>query len=183
MLLRFRRHNIALVTDLSCMYCTVLLPKDQRDLHRFVWRDNGRGEVKDFRMTRLMFGVSASSFTANMAEKHNAILHAQSHPWAASAIHNSFYVDDGFTGARSILKPSSFKKSFGKCWKGRISVTKMEIQREPATLRHIPTDLIDQCHHVIYRSTTSIQKCSESIGTRSWTRYVSPQAPFRLDLL
>ena len=114
-LLRFRRHKIALATDISRMYRAVLLPKDQRDLHRFVWRENGRGEVRDFRMTRLTFGVSASSFAANMAVKHNAILHAQSHPRAASAVHNSFYVDDGLTGAKSIPEAIELQKSFRKC--------------------------------------------------------------------
>ena len=93
-LLRFR-HKIALVTDISRMYHAVLLPF---------------GEVKDFRMMRLKFGVSASSFAANMALKHNAILDEQSHPQAASAIHNSFYVDDGFTGARSIPEAIKLQK-------------------------------------------------------------------------
>ena len=37
-LLRFRRHWIALTTDISHMYRTVLLPVEQRDLHRFMWR-------------------------------------------------------------------------------------------------------------------------------------------------
>ena len=41
-LLRFRRHKIAIATDISRMYRAVLLPETQRDLHRFVWRRNER---------------------------------------------------------------------------------------------------------------------------------------------
>ena len=35
-----------------------LIPSD-RDLHRFVWRKNQNEPISDFRMTRVMFGVSA----------------------------------------------------------------------------------------------------------------------------
>ena len=50
-------------------------------------------------MTRLTFGVSASSFAANMALKQNAISHRQSHPQAYQAVLESLYVNDGLTGA------------------------------------------------------------------------------------
>ena len=52
-------------------------------------------------MTRLTFGVSASSFAANMAMRKNASDHASTYPLAAQAIVDSFYVDDGLTGADS----------------------------------------------------------------------------------
>ena len=61
-LIRFQQHRIALTTDVSRMYRAVLLPAEERDLHRFVWR-------KDYRMTRVTFGVASSSFAANMAVK------------------------------------------------------------------------------------------------------------------
>ena len=37
-LLRFRLHRMAITTDMCQVYCAVLLPKNKRDLHRFVWR-------------------------------------------------------------------------------------------------------------------------------------------------
>ena len=53
-------------------------------------------------MTRVTFGVSASSFAANMAVKHNALDFAMEHPQAANVLKKSFYVDDGLTGADSV---------------------------------------------------------------------------------
>ena len=82
-LLRFRKYKIALTTDVSRMYRAVLLPEHQRDLHRFVWREDPTQPLKDFRMTRLTFGVSASSFAANMAMRQNALDNAKSHSLAA----------------------------------------------------------------------------------------------------
>ena len=84
------------------MYRAVLLPKEQRDLQRFLWREEPHQSVKDYRMTRLTFGVSASCFVANMALKQNAINHSQSHPQAYEAVLKSFYVDDGLMGADSV---------------------------------------------------------------------------------
>ena len=53
-------------------------------------------------MTRVALGVASSSFAANAAVKQNAIDHAVKFPLAAAAVHDSFYVDDGLTGADSL---------------------------------------------------------------------------------
>ena len=60
-LMRFRSHRIALIADVSRMYRAVLLMKSDKDLHRFLWRDSPAEPLKDYRMTRITFGVSASS--------------------------------------------------------------------------------------------------------------------------
>ena len=103
-LLRFRFHRVALTTDVSRMYRAVELTSSDHDLHRFVWRHNPDEPLQDYRMTRVTFGVSASSFTANMSVKQNAIDFALEYPQAMNAVEKSFYVDDGLTGADSIEK-------------------------------------------------------------------------------
>ena len=50
-------------------------------------------------MTRVTFGVSASSFAVNMSVKQNAADLAHKYPLAARAVDESFYIDDGLTGA------------------------------------------------------------------------------------
>ena len=52
-------------------------------------RSNGDDPLKDYRMTRVTFGVSASSFAANMAVKRNALDHALK---AAGVVESAFYV-------------------------------------------------------------------------------------------
>ena len=66
-LLRFRLHRVAITADVSKMYRAIELAPDDKDLHRFVWRSNSTEPLADFRMTRVTFGVSASSFAANMS--------------------------------------------------------------------------------------------------------------------
>lgn len=48
--------------------CTKQLEED-KDLHRFVWRPSPQDTIRDYRMMRVTFGVAASSFAANMANK------------------------------------------------------------------------------------------------------------------
>ena len=100
-LMRFRSHCVALVADISRMYRAVCLAESDKDLHRFVWRDNPDDVLKDFRMRRVTFGVSASSFIANMCVKQNAIDFGSLYPNAAKQVDTSFYVDDYVGGAES----------------------------------------------------------------------------------
>ena len=58
--------------------------------------------LKDYRMTRITFGVSASCFAANMAVKKNAEDLPDEFPLAAKAVRESFYVDDRLMGADDV---------------------------------------------------------------------------------
>ena len=93
---------VALTADVSCMYCAVMLTESDRDFHPFVWRQNPNEPLQDYCMTQVTFGVSASSFTANISVKQNALDFTLQYPLAAKIVEDSFYVDDTLTGADSI---------------------------------------------------------------------------------
>ena len=101
-LLRFRSHRIALTADVSKMYRAIKLAEEDKDLHRFIWRSSPQDTVRDYRMTRVTFGVAASSFAANMAVKQNARDLILDYPMAAQTVETSFYVDDCLTGSDDI---------------------------------------------------------------------------------
>ena len=61
-------------------------------------------------MTRLTFGVSASSFAANMAVRTNAIQNEHSHPRATFAVRKSFYVDNQLIGASPVSEAIELQK-------------------------------------------------------------------------
>ena len=100
-LLHFQMHGIALVTDVSKMYRAIELTPADRNLHRFVWRADPGDSLRDYRMTRVTFGVSSSSFIANMCVKRNAADFAHKYPLASKIVDDSFYVDDCLSGADS----------------------------------------------------------------------------------
>ena len=115
-------------------------PSD-RDLHRFVWRKDPGEQLRDYRMTRVTFGVSASSFAANMSVKQNALDLALEYPQAAVAVEKLFYVDDGLTGANSIEEAIELQKQLQDLFsKGGFLLRKWN-SNQPAVLQHISSEL------------------------------------------
>ena len=66
-----------------------------------MWRLNFNDTLQDFRMTRVTFGVSSSSFAANMAVKETSANFAHKYPLAAKVVNKAFYVEDCLTGANT----------------------------------------------------------------------------------
>jgi len=60
-------------------------------------------------MTRVTFGVSASSFAATMSVKQNAMDFAAKYPLAAATVDKSLYVDDCLTGADIIEEAANLQ--------------------------------------------------------------------------
>ena len=140
-LLRFRTHRIALTTDVSKMYRAVELVPSDRDLHRFVWRNDPKEPLQDYRMTRVTFGVSASSFAANMAVKQNAKDYAMEYPLAAKSVQTSFYVDDGLTGANTVQEAIKLQQQLQDLFsKGGFLLRKWN-SSNPLAIHHLPPDL------------------------------------------
>ncbi|XP_064397630.1 uncharacterized protein LOC135344354 [Halichondria panicea] len=143
-ILRFRLHRVGLTADISKMYRAIELTKNDRDLHRFVWRSSQGDMLKDYRMTRITFGVSASSFAANMSVKQNAIDYAHDYPIATKAVEESFYVDDALTGADSIEEAICLQKQLQDLLScGKFLLRKWNCS-DPAVLDTIPFELRDK---------------------------------------
>ena len=126
-LMRFRSYRVALIADVSWMYRAVLLSESDKDLHRFVWRKDPKSPLKDFRMMRITFGVSSSSFIANMCIKQNALDFATEYPNAANVVEQSFYVHDCLTG--SDLKESTTEGVARALSKGWILASQVELKQ------------------------------------------------------
>ena len=90
------------MTDVSRMYRVILLSESDKDLHHFIWQEHEHKPLRDFWMTRITFHVSASSSVANMCVKQDALDHAAHYPLVFKAVNESFYVDDGLTGADTV---------------------------------------------------------------------------------
>ena len=142
-LMRFRLHRVVLTTDVSRMYCAVALCPSDRDLHQFIWRRDPSDILKDYRMTRITFGVSASSFIANMCVKQNAEDHIHKYPEAALTVCRSFYVDDGLVGADSLDEARELRQQLQDLFSaGRFLLRKWK-SSGPAVLAGLPSYLLD----------------------------------------
>ena len=145
-------NRVALTTDVSHMYRAVLLTESDRDLHRFVCRRSTSEPLKDFRMTRVTFGVSSLSFAANMCVKQNALDHASEFPLASEAVHNSF-VDDGLTGSDTVEEALRLQKELQSLFSCAGFHLRKWNTSELAILKHIPVEL---------RDLSAIQEISEA---------------------
>ena len=92
-------------------------------------------------MTRVIFGVSVSSFAANMSVKQNAIDFAVEYPLAAKVVKKSFYVVDGLTGADSVPKAIELQKQVQTLFsRGGFLLRKWNAS-DPTVIQHLPPDL------------------------------------------
>ena len=101
-LLRFRSYTVGVSADISKMYREVELAEEDRDLHRFLWREKIGDPVLDYRMTRVTFGINSSPWLAIRTLNQIAADHGSEDPEVQHHIRESFYVDDFLGGADSI---------------------------------------------------------------------------------
>ncbi|XP_064470239.1 uncharacterized protein LOC135384992 [Ornithodoros turicata] len=107
-LLRFRRHKIALTADIEKAFLQVEIRKNDRDALRFLWcsetpRLNEQcPEVECWRMKRVPFGTTASTFLlgATLQQHFKSLLTSDRE--LASLLLEAFYVDDLLTGAPTV---------------------------------------------------------------------------------
>ena len=157
-LLHFRLYPVALTADVSKMYRAIELTEDDKDLHRFVWRSHQGDVLKDYRMTRVTFGVSASSFAANMALKQNAINHSHEFPMAAEVVHKSFYVDDCLTGASDAKSALLLQQQLTTLFSHGGFVLRKWNSSDPSVSEKIPEDLRDTREVQIFSETNEYSK-------------------------
>ena len=111
-LIKFRQHLICMSSDISKMFREIGLHEDDRDLHRFVRRIPQTGLLKDWRMTRVTFGVVCSPFLATQVLRQVASDYRQQFSDAASIIETTFYVDDCLTGADTVEEAVHIREEF-----------------------------------------------------------------------
>ena len=68
-LLRFRQHQYAIMSDIEAMYYQVRVPEDDRDALRFLWFDDD-GSLIHYRMTCHVFGGVWCACAATYSLRH-----------------------------------------------------------------------------------------------------------------
>lgn len=92
-LLRFRQHVFALMSDIEAMYNQVAVPVRDRNFLRFLWFDEN-GDVIHCRMTRHLFGGVWCSSAATYALRRTVFDSCDIDPIVVDTVLRSFYVDD-----------------------------------------------------------------------------------------
>lgn len=101
-LIRFRKHSVVLVGDLSKMYRQILISEDERDLQRILWRNSPSEEVRHFQLNTVTYGTASASFLATRCLLQIANDVAENSRAESDIIRSDFYVDDLLTGDANV---------------------------------------------------------------------------------
>lgn len=123
-LTRFRTHPIGMTSDISKMFREIGLNTCEQNYHRFLQR-GPEGDIQDWRMSRLTFGVTSSPFLATQVLHQLADDYTLEHPKAAETIRSSFYVDDCLTGAEDLRQAVQLREELNQlCSKALMTLRK-----------------------------------------------------------
>lgn len=139
-LLRWRRHQFAMASDIEKMYRQVLVHPLDRDLQRIVWRYDKDDDLIEYTLNTVTYGLSCAPFLAIRALKQLAIDEGERFPKGAKALQTDVYVDDILTGASSLDEALDLQSQLiGLCKAGGFPLRKWAANSR--TLLHaIPTD-------------------------------------------
>nr|CAI5831915.1 unnamed protein product [Callosobruchus analis] len=101
-LIRFRKHNYALIADCEKMYRQINITPKHRDLQRIVWRTDSTQSLKHFRLNTVTYGTAPAAYLAVRCLQQAALESSDGYPEAANAIISDCYVDDLITGSNDI---------------------------------------------------------------------------------
>ncbi|XP_064644640.1 uncharacterized protein LOC135498317 [Lineus longissimus] len=96
-LMRFRCGPIAISADVESMFHMVLVPKDDRDALRFLWKDDLESDDPPdvYQMVVHIFGAKSSPCCANYCLRRCALDHIDKFsPLVIDTVLHNFYVDD-----------------------------------------------------------------------------------------
>ena len=94
-LLRFRRHPVALMCDIAEMYLRIEVAPKDRPYQRFLWRTLNQERAPDeYEFNRVVFGVNSSPFQPQFVAQTHAEKHKDEFPMAAETVLKSTYMDD-----------------------------------------------------------------------------------------
>ena len=104
-LLCFRCHQIALISDIEKAFLQVSIAPEHCDLSHFLWVsdvDETHPKIVIKRMTRAMFGATSSPFLLGGDLQHHISKYEEEDPEIVKKLPKSFYVDDLNSGEENV---------------------------------------------------------------------------------
>ncbi|XP_055588800.1 uncharacterized protein LOC129741119 [Uranotaenia lowii] len=100
--LRFRLHRVAVVTDVEKMYRMVKVQAEDQRLQRILWRESPEIPVRTYELVTVTYGTACAPYLATKCLQQLADSGKESYPEAARSLQYDTYVDDSLTGANSV---------------------------------------------------------------------------------
>lgn len=93
-IMNFRAGKVAICADIKKMYRQIEVNQSQWNLQRIFWRDSPLKPLREYWLTVVTYGMTASGYNAVRALLQCAADHHQAHPRGAEIVNDCFYMDD-----------------------------------------------------------------------------------------
>ncbi|XP_063831745.1 uncharacterized protein LOC135080954 [Ostrinia nubilalis] len=100
--MRWRRHPIAVIADIVKMYRQIKVTDEDIDYQRILWADDSGTDTHHYRMLRVTFGTASAPYLAVKTLIQLAKDENQTYPLASEKVLKDFYMDDLMTGCQTI---------------------------------------------------------------------------------
>ncbi|XP_058817192.1 uncharacterized protein LOC131680498 [Topomyia yanbarensis] len=142
-MLRFRKHAIAVVADVEKMYRQIRIHPEDASCQRILWRFEPSEPIQIFELLTITYGLSPSSFMATRVLKQLALDGASEHEAASLAVAEDFYMDDFLSGADSVENARRLKHEVQNLMaKGGFQLRKWS-SNAPEALEDLPAKATD----------------------------------------
>ena len=102
-LLRFRRHKVAIVADIEKMFLCQKMNAIDQDAQRFLWRNLNSDEPPSvYKLTTVTFGLTCSPFSSIQTVMKHMDTQKEKYPKATKEIQENLFVDDILSGDDSV---------------------------------------------------------------------------------
>uniref|UniRef100_A0A8D8TAY9 Integrase catalytic domain-containing protein n=1 Tax=Cacopsylla melanoneura TaxID=428564 RepID=A0A8D8TAY9_9HEMI len=102
LLISFRLNAVALTCDVQAMYRSICVNESDRKYQHILWYDGDNPEIKEFEITRVLFGLPSSPYQAQRVLKQLVEDEGEKYPSAAPVVLDDIYVDDVVTGGQNV---------------------------------------------------------------------------------
>ncbi|XP_044745188.1 uncharacterized protein LOC123307050 [Coccinella septempunctata] len=109
-LIRWRKHKIAVTADIEKMYRQVKLDRENQPLRSILWRNTKDEPIQTYESTTVTYGTAPAAYLAIRTMRQLATDEKKNHPLAAEIVLRDFYVDDLLSGADTIEEARHIQK-------------------------------------------------------------------------
>ena len=114
-LIRFRKELVALAGDVSQICHQIALLREDRPLHRFLWRDLDTSKQPEvYAFLRNVFGGCYGPFCAQYVWQKHADDHKAEYPLAADIVKNNCYMDDLMPSLKTVEDAKEARRQLSK---------------------------------------------------------------------